>query len=165
MINPVGIIPSTSQLPQSHGTSAKENMTLFQRKLKTLDGISSLHTDMKIETKRFRPAGSTLVGTSGTWGHGEQCRQWEFLRMVFAWYTFFVFFLGYNGYTVDMLLKMISSHGMVFAWDLYPWRMPHEVIKPRCHGWRMHQGRVPTTCQAVYARSGTIWWRGAGVAS
>lgn len=31
-----------------------ENMTLFQRKLRTLDGISSLHTDMKIETKRFR---------------------------------------------------------------------------------------------------------------
>ncbi len=32
----------------------EENMTLFQRKLRTLDGISSLHTDMKIETKRFR---------------------------------------------------------------------------------------------------------------
>lgn len=31
-----------------------ENMTLFQRKLRTLNGISSLHTDMKIETKRFR---------------------------------------------------------------------------------------------------------------
>eukprot|EP00913_Durusdinium_trenchii_P009402 g8837.t1 len=31
-----------------------ENMTLFQRKLRTLDGLSSLHTDMKIETKRFR---------------------------------------------------------------------------------------------------------------
>lgn len=29
-------------------------MTLFQRKLRTLDGLSSLHTDMKIETKRFR---------------------------------------------------------------------------------------------------------------
>ena len=40
-----------------HGThgGAQENMTLFQRKLRTLDGISSLHTDMKIETKRFRP--------------------------------------------------------------------------------------------------------------
>jgi len=31
-----------------------ENMTLFQRKLLTLEGITSLHTDMKIETKRFR---------------------------------------------------------------------------------------------------------------
>ena len=29
-------------------------MTLFQRKLRTLEGINSLHTDMKIETKRFR---------------------------------------------------------------------------------------------------------------
>lgn len=34
--------------------NTEENMTLFQRKLRTLDGISSLHTDMKIETKRFR---------------------------------------------------------------------------------------------------------------
>jgi len=31
-----------------------ENMTLFQRKLLTLEGMRSLHTDMKIETKRFR---------------------------------------------------------------------------------------------------------------
>ncbi|CAJ1349482.1 unnamed protein product [Effrenium voratum] len=42
-----------------------ENMTLFQRKLRTLEGINSLHTDMKIETKRFRQFMQDLVAYGG----------------------------------------------------------------------------------------------------
>ena len=39
-------------------TDAKRNMTLFQRKLLTLDGIGSLHTDMSLGQVR----GSEMFG-------------------------------------------------------------------------------------------------------